>query len=701
ASTPYGLARFMARKRTILPRPTTTSAEAEKSAKATEPDVNPSATGDTAAALSPAAKRAEEIRGGGYRETVESIAVAIILALLFRAFVAEAFVIPTGSMAPALMGAHKDLFCPQCGNQYQVSASIEDKAVLGRTVVGSICANCRYNQPLDLANSPSDQTFSGDRILVSKFAYALSDPDRWDVAVFKFPGNPKQNYIKRIVGLPNETLMIHHGDVYVRPADKAVSAVSVNNRDFAIQRKPAYKLLAMRHHVHDTADQPLSLNAAGYPSHWQPWKPGAEKPAVDSWLLSTSDEGLRCEVTTTGDEEKWLRYFHHPATQEQWELAIKGESLGDVDPYSSRPITDFYAYNTFLNVPLHEVYDETSEEIKERARGVRRLVNLVNPPADRFDADYQNGDLAQFGHELSVGTYDTAAEGMHWVGDLILEADLETSEDCKSVRLEIVEAGIRYQCAIDLSDGTATLSMNDDKPLPFGSGDKPSATVSAETPVRAGSRHWLRFTNADDQLVLWVDDEEIEFEGPTTFDHRDFRSSDEDHPRYTQEHPFDAAPLGIAVRGGSAKIHRLKVDRDKYYIATKQSVEGLVDYDLATYMRLSGGRATVESIQSAMTDREQWANFLGWKSRRTVTFELEEDQFFPMGDNSPESKDARCWVDSYNRFQSPDPYAYHWADVNYVPRDLLVGEAIMVFWPHPWKSPLPFTPNFKRIGLIR
>ncbi len=64
------------------------------------------------------AKRAEEIRGAAYRETVESVAVAIILTLLFRGFVAEAFVVPTGSMAPALMGAHKDVFCSQCGAQH-------------------------------------------------------------------------------------------------------------------------------------------------------------------------------------------------------------------------------------------------------------------------------------------------------------------------------------------------------------------------------------------------------------------------------------------------------------------------------------------------------------------------------------------------------------------------------------------------------
>ena len=59
------------------------------------------------------------------RETVESIALAVILAFLFRAFVAEAFVIPTGSMAPTLMGQHKDVQCPECGYWYQAGASIE------------------------------------------------------------------------------------------------------------------------------------------------------------------------------------------------------------------------------------------------------------------------------------------------------------------------------------------------------------------------------------------------------------------------------------------------------------------------------------------------------------------------------------------------------------------------------------------------
>src|SRR5689334_25338842 len=59
------------------------------------------------------------------RETIESIVIAFILAFLFRTFEAEAFVIPTGSMAPTLQGRHKDVDCPKCGYHYRVSASQE------------------------------------------------------------------------------------------------------------------------------------------------------------------------------------------------------------------------------------------------------------------------------------------------------------------------------------------------------------------------------------------------------------------------------------------------------------------------------------------------------------------------------------------------------------------------------------------------
>ena len=55
------------------------------------------------------------------KETFESIIIAFILAFVFRAYVVEAFVIPTGSMAPTLLGAHHRAECDQCGYQFKIN----------------------------------------------------------------------------------------------------------------------------------------------------------------------------------------------------------------------------------------------------------------------------------------------------------------------------------------------------------------------------------------------------------------------------------------------------------------------------------------------------------------------------------------------------------------------------------------------------
>src|SRR5580704_16259960 len=95
----------------------------------------------------------------GHRDTVEAIVVAFILALVVRGFEAQAFVIPTGSMAPTLMGRHKELQCPQCHFLFAVNASDEvEPRSSSRAVHSGLCGNCRFQAPL--AALPS---FKGDR----------------------------------------------------------------------------------------------------------------------------------------------------------------------------------------------------------------------------------------------------------------------------------------------------------------------------------------------------------------------------------------------------------------------------------------------------------------------------------------------------------------------------------------------------------
>src|SRR5438046_3911093 len=84
-----------------------------------------------------ASKAADRSKSGGVKDTIESILVAFILAFIFRAFIVEAFVIPTGSMAPTLLGAHMHFHCDDCGYEWDVNypsgSSADDVVIPART----------------------------------------------------------------------------------------------------------------------------------------------------------------------------------------------------------------------------------------------------------------------------------------------------------------------------------------------------------------------------------------------------------------------------------------------------------------------------------------------------------------------------------------------------------------------------------------
>ena len=121
------------------------------------------------------------------REWTESIIIALVLALFIRQFIVQAFKIPTGSMRMTLI--------------------------------------------------------EGDRILVNKFIYgaeiplvgtrlpAVRPPQRGDVVVFRYPEDPKKDFIKRLVALPGEAVEIRNGSIYIN---------GVLNKDQLIQNRYYY-----------------------------------------------------------------------------------------------------------------------------------------------------------------------------------------------------------------------------------------------------------------------------------------------------------------------------------------------------------------------------------------------------------------------------------------------------------------------------
>lgn len=585
-------------------------------------------------------------RSNNIRETVESIAIAFILAFLFRTFEAEAFVIPTGSMAPTLQGRHKDVLCPQCGYQYRASASNEEEEglfghVRGQTqerrqrdVVSAVCPICRYEMTVDphpandddeSLNGAAQPTYNGDRILVGKFVYELGDPERWDVVVFKFPGDAKTNYIKRLVGLENEEVEIRYGDIYTRPVD--------TDEPLRIARKPPHKLLAMMQVVHDNRYIPRPFLRANWPHRWQVWPDAWGAPGWQAEIVDDQRHAVAQVFSIDGNSPKprWIRYQHLIPQAGDWNQILQGSMPPD---FEAKPqlITDFYAYNNF------------------ELRGSKHLGGF------RAEEDR------------------TAKMGLHWVGDLMLKCEVDVESTSGEVLLDLVEGGTHFLCRIDVATGQAGLSIE---------GQDDFAPV-AQTDLTSPGSYELVFANVDDELRLWIDGSAVEFDKPSTY-----HSPEIMQPVSTPADAGDLAPAGVGSHGAKLRVTRLELLRDIYYIADTSTHDGdrLTDYHLS-FPPLNN--LTRKSLAAFLSDPSQWEVFT---RRRTAQFSLHDDQFFMLGDNSPFSADSRLWSE-----KQLNPY---------VERELLIGKALFIYWPHSWNRipgtpiPFPFFPNFPDMGFVR
>jgi signal peptidase I len=137
--------------------------------------------------------------------------VFIGLFLALRTLAVEPFGVPTGSMAPALIGHHRAAPCPRCGFPVRVGRPGSGGATQHFAEVA--CPNCDRRFSLAAARD-----LSGDRLLVDKNVYSVRTPRRWEMVVFRCPDtDPKEfgkPYVKRLVGLPGETISILEGDVF-------------------------------------------------------------------------------------------------------------------------------------------------------------------------------------------------------------------------------------------------------------------------------------------------------------------------------------------------------------------------------------------------------------------------------------------------------------------------------------------------------
>ena len=409
---------------------------------------------------------------GPVRETVEMLVSVVILVVLLKSFDAEAYVIPTGSMAETLLGDQKWVVCPSCGYRFPVDCSdqVDPMKANHVWVSGCTCPNClqhisftgRNQSGGDLAGTsevPDPECAGGDRILAAKFMYDLfgATPDRLDVVVFKYPGDgsfpPRGsfkdgvpiNFIKRLIGLPGETILIHNGDLYALSPDKGlhypddlkIAAETTQGMDparrlwearflhkndpealkrfadheFQIIRKPPETVLAMRRIVYDNDHPAKDLHAA----RW------ADRDKDGAWK---ADDAHGFRLASADDKVHWLGYRHLLRGQED----------------KPQLITDFMGYNT--------------------------------PDPDHMPS------------------------GVNWVDDLILDCEVQPDQAQGELTLELSKGVDRFQARFDLATGECRLlRVGEEKPL-----------ASQPTALKGGGKHTVRFADVDQRLTVWVDD---------------------------------------------------------------------------------------------------------------------------------------------------------------------------------------------------
>ncbi len=71
-------------------------------------------------------------------------------------------------------------------------------------------------QPFVVEGSSMEGNFhNGEYLFIEKVSYKLKDPHRGDVVVFRYPRDTRYNYIKRVIGLPGETVQIKNGQILI------------------------------------------------------------------------------------------------------------------------------------------------------------------------------------------------------------------------------------------------------------------------------------------------------------------------------------------------------------------------------------------------------------------------------------------------------------------------------------------------------
>jgi signal peptidase I len=470
-------------------------------------------------------------------------------------------------------------------------------------------------------NGASNAT-SGDRVLVAKCLYDTNAmaPHRYEVVVFKYPVTPiekntPKNYIKRLIGLPGEIIAIFFGRLYhwapqngeeipYRKEDEGgdpnnlwnMHSGKVHDTDpfaselfrqgkFEILRKPPDILLALRRIVFDNDFQPKDLEGMVAP-RWDTARTKGWKASDDKTVLSHK-----------GDTEliDWVRYQHLVVERSADEPVAGGVAI------KPQLITDRMGYNSAL-------LRDKAPPFVERDKA---------PPPVESDM----------------------TPGANWVGDLMLECNVEIQRPQGELVLELSKGINRFQARWNLADGTCTLYRI--------FSDREEKLESKPTRLKSTGSYLVRFGNIDARLIVWVD-RELPFDEGVAYSPPEVRApgekiSEEDLLKRRGPTENDLQPASIGSKGAAVTIKHLRLWRDTYYTTNPQGP----DHGQANFMA-----------------RDVWADPGRWGPLQNLplrTIYVQPNHYLCLGDNSTASSDSRDW--------------------GLVPQRLLLGRALAVYYP--------------------
>ncbi len=241
------------------------------------------------------------------RAIVEAAVYLLLAALFVETWLLGGVAAPTrlhgGSMAETLLGRHRRLACADCGYCFNRGA----ERLFGRK--GAVCPNCGFAEN-DIGSA---KELDGGRVFIDRRAFSLRRPRRWEAAALRHPLRADEIAVKRIVGLPGESIEIRGGDVYA---------------DGRIRRKNLARQRAMGVPVYDASFPPTRPPVP--PPRWR-----SEGPS-SGWR---SDRGIFTHPPRPGNGAKkgtvpgridWLVYHHR-------RRGPKG--------FQDSPVVDLHGYN--------------------------------------------------------------------------------------------------------------------------------------------------------------------------------------------------------------------------------------------------------------------------------------------------------------------------------------------------------------------